>query len=246
MRGVGGVAAAAVLAAVLGVAVEPGPAVGEQAGDDGARFLLFAVSDLWRQGGFLHGGAVWSPAGIDRDGFALKVMTGGGEYRYRSGALGNAEVTGRVIAATILPGWRFRRDSLIVTVFAGLDYQDHRLSPDDPSAGLRGSYFGARTTIEAWYEPTTATMIAADATVSTIGPSYSARAAFGWKLFERFYVGPEVKGFAVDSNYRQFRAGMHVTAIKVGWSEWSAGAGWTIDSDSRDGFYGSLGVIVRR
>lgn len=246
MRGVGGVAAATVLAAVLGVAAEPAPVVGEQAGDEGARFLFFAVSDLWRQGGFLHGGVIWSPAGLDRDGFALKVMTGGGEYRYQSGALGNAQVTGRMIAATILPGWRFRRDSLIVTVFVGLDYQDHRLSPNDPSAGLRGSYLGARTAIEAWYEPTPATMIAADASLSTIGPSYSARAAFGWKVLERFYIGPEIKGFAVDSNYRQFRAGMHVTGIKFGWSEWSAGIGWAIDSDQRNSVYGRLGVIARR
>jgi hypothetical protein len=246
MRGVGGVAAATVLAAVLGAAAEPLPIVGEQTGDRGIRFLFFAESDLWRHGGFLHGGVVWSPAGLDLDGFALKVMTGGGQYRYLSGALGNAEVTGRMIAAAILPGWRFRRDRLIVTAFVGLDYQDHRLSPDDPSAGLRGSYLGARAAVEAWYEPTPATMFAADASLSTIGPSYSARAAFGWKLFERIYVGPEVKAFAVDRNYRQFRAGMHVTAVKVGWSEWSAGVGWATDSDHRNSVYGRLGVIARR
>ena len=92
----------------------------------------------------------------------------------------------------------------------------------------------------------TATMVAADASVSSIGPSYSGRAAFGWKVLDRFYVGPEVQGFAVDGNYRQFRAGVHVTALRLGWSEWFASAGWATDSDSRDSLYGRLGLIVRR
>ncbi len=32
-------------------------------------FLLFGGTDLWRYGQFLYGGALWSPAGLDRDGF---------------------------------------------------------------------------------------------------------------------------------------------------------------------------------
>ena len=246
MRGLGGVAAAVWLAAALSVAAEPLSIAGDEPVRDEARLLLFAVSDLWRHGGFVHGGGVWSPAGLDREGFALKFVAGGGEYRYRSGALGNREVTGRMLATALMPGWRFRPDGLIVTVFAGLDYQDHRLSPDDPTAGLRGSYFGARAAVEVWYEPTPATMIAVDASVSTIGPSYSGRAAFGSKVLDRFYVGPEVQGFAVDGNYRQFRAGLHVTGLRLGWSEWLASVGWATDIDQRDSLYGRLGVIVRR
>ena len=87
-------------------------------------------------------------------GSVLKLMFGGGVYRYTSGALGNVDVRGRQLAAAILPGWRFIRDGFIVTVFAGLDFQNHRLSPDDPTAGLRGSYVGLRTGFELWYEPT--------------------------------------------------------------------------------------------
>ena len=68
---------------------------------------------------------------------------------------------------------------LTVTVFLGVDFQQHRLTPDDPSAGLRGSYDGARTGFELWYEPTAATMVAADASLSTIGPSYNVRLATG-------------------------------------------------------------------
>jgi hypothetical protein len=32
-------------------------------------FFLFAGTDLWRDGAFVHGGLLWSPAGLDADGF---------------------------------------------------------------------------------------------------------------------------------------------------------------------------------
>ena len=174
------------------------------------------------------------------------MMFGGGTYRYISGALNDAEVSGRLLTAAVLPGWRFVRGKLIVIVYAGLDVQNHKLTPDDLSASLRGSYAGLRGNIELWYEPTPSTMIAADGMISTIDTTYNARAAFGWKIFDRYYLGPEVQGFAAGDNYRQFRVGVHVTGLRTQWIEWSAGLGWATDSDDRDGLYGKLGVLMRR
>ena len=59
--------------------------------------MLFATTDLWRQGGFAHGGVLWAPKGLDREGPVLKLMFGGGVYHYRSGALGNADVRGELL-----------------------------------------------------------------------------------------------------------------------------------------------------
>ena len=132
MRGVRGVAAAWFLAVVFTDSRDALAGPDWVAGNE-PRYLLFATTDLWRHGGFLHSGVVWSPGGLDHDGFALKVMFGGGLYNYVSGALGNIEVTGRQLSAAILPGWRFGRGALTLTVFAGLDLQSHRLSPDDPT-----------------------------------------------------------------------------------------------------------------
>ena len=241
---VGGVAAAA--AVVLSGAVASASAGDQPLRHDEPRFLLFSTADLWRHGGFVHGGLVWSPGGIDHGGFTLKLMLGGGNYRYISGALGDAEVDGRLLAASILPGWRFVRGKFFATIYAGLDLQNHKLTPDDLSAGLRGSYVGLRANVELWYEPTSSTMIAADGSVSSIGASYNARLAFGWRVFDRYYLGPEVQGFSAGDNYRQFRAGLHVTGLRTAWFEWSGGLGWATDSDDRDGLYGRLGVLMRR
>src|SRR5262245_29980411 len=237
---------AVAVVAAIGVIVVPAWAGDEPRHGDGPRFLLFSSTDLWRHGGFAHGGLVWSPGGIDNDGFALKLMLGGGTYRYISGALGDTEVSGRLLAAAILPGWRFVRGKLFITVYGGLDLQDHKLTPDDPSAGLRGSYAGLRGNVEIWYEPTSLTMVAAHGSVSTIGASYNARVALGWKVFDRYYLGPEVQGFAAGDNYHQFRAGMHVTGLRTEMFEWSGGLGWATDSDNRGGLYGRAGLLMRR
>jgi hypothetical protein len=215
-------------------------------GRDSARLLIFSSSDLWRHGGFAHGGALWAPSGLEQDGPVLKLLFGGGIYHYVSGALGNADVRGTEIAAAILPGWRFIHNGMSITGFAGYDYQRHRLRPDDPSAGLRGHYHGLRAGFEFWYQPSAMTMIAADASLSSVGPSYSLRLAGGLRVFDAFFVGPEIQAFGADGNYRQLRAGLHVTGFRTGNFEWSAGVGWATDSDDRSGAYGKLGVWTRR
>ena len=195
------VAAAAFL--VCCICVSTGPA---RAGDNGAHFLLFSGTDLWRDGQFMHGGLLWSPEGLDRDGFTLKAMISGGQYRYASGALNNAWVTGTEEEAQLLPGWRFKRDRFELTVFAGLDIKNDTTSPYDPGSRVHGTSLGARAAINLWFEPTPATMFAVHASLTSIETGYSARVAYGWKLHDWFYLGPEAQTFACLS-YRQLRLG---------------------------------------
>lgn len=222
--------------------VSAGPA---GAGDDGARFLLFSGADLWRDGRFMHGGVLWSPGGLDRDGFTLQVVISGGQYRYQSGALNNAQVIGTDEEVQLLPGWRFKREALELTVFAGLDIKNDITAPDDPSNRLHGTSAGARVTANLWYEPTPATMLAADASLTTIATGYGARVAYGWKLHDWLYLGPEVQTFAC-TGYNTLRFGAHMTGLKTGQFEWSAAAGWSGDSDRRSSLYVRLGVFIRR
>lgn len=207
--------------------------------------LIFSGGDLWREGGFLHGGLLWSPGGLEEEGFTLKVIFGTGAYRYRSGALGDAEVMGRQLSASLMPGWRFKRQGFELTVFAGLDAQDHWLSLNDPSNGLQGIHIGVRSGFDLWYEPTRTTMLALDASVSTIGPSYTVHGAYGWRVFDRVYLGPEA-GALVCDDYRQYRFGLHMTAFKTERFEMSAAVGHARDSSRRSGAYGRLSLVTRR
>jgi hypothetical protein len=233
-------AAAAVLcgADVALAELDSDPAAPEAAA---THFLYFSGADIWRNGYFSHGGFLWAPQGLSEGGFVLKLLLNGGLYRYRSGG---TEITGRQMMASILPGWRFRREGLEVTVFGGLDVQDHRFAPDDPNR-LRGTHAGARAGFDIWYEPFRDAMVTASASLSTVGTSYWTRAAAGWRFFDAVWLGPEFLACG-DFNYRQLRIGAHITSLHFREYEFSAGAGWVTDTDRRDGLYGRIGVLMRR
>ena len=217
------------------------------AADSGQRFILFGGGDAWRDGDFIYGGLLYSPGGSSNAGFVFKTFLSGGSYQYWSGGL-NSEVVGREAIAEFLPGWRFKRDHFELQVFAGLDLEEHHLAPDDPSSNLRGGDVGLRAAVDLWYEPTPQTMLAANGSISTIITSYSARLAFGWRTLGMFYLGPEIETFACQG-YEQFRAGIHLTALKTAWlggTEWSAAAGWARDDDQRESLYVRLNVLTRR
>jgi hypothetical protein len=210
-----------------------------------AHAILFSGTDLWRNGAFAYGGLLWTPGGLDRDGFTFKAVISGGTYGYQAGSLGGARVIGTEISGTLLAGWRIKRGQLEVKAFAGPELRRNTLSPDDPGNALRGEKLGLRLAIELWDEPTPTTMIAADASASSFATDYSARAAFGWRVLDRFYAGPETQVYGGDG-YRQLRVGLHITGLKYRDAEWSAAAGWAFDSDEDDGPYLRIGVLVRR
>ena len=103
---------------------------------------------------------------------------------------------------------------------------------------------GLRISTELWDEPTNQTMIAADASLSTIYTSYSARISFGWKILDQFYSGPETQVYSADG-YSQRRFGVHVTSMKTGDAEWSAAGGWSVDTNNRSSPYLRLGFMQR-
>ena len=242
VRGVGSVAAAFIATGLTVVGVDCAFAEPEANGEHVDRYLLFSGFDMWRNGGFVHGGVLWSPDGLAREGFSLKLLFAGGSYQYQAGT---TDITGRQALAALMPGWRFKGDRVEFVVFAGPDLQSHRFTPDDLGNRLRGSNLGLRVGGDVWYQPTDIMMVTASVSTSTIGPNVWARAAFGWRPADWAWVGPEASAFS-DHNYRQLRVGIHATAFKTGQFEWSAGLGHAWDSDQRTGFYGRIGLLTRR
>jgi hypothetical protein len=245
VRSLVGSVAAVLLTASAGLCAEEeglldlSPAAAPQA-------LFFSGLDVWHTGAFVHGGLLWSPQGLEREGFTLKLLVGAGQYRYRSGALGGLEITGTNSLAAIMPGWRFKAEAFEATVYAGIDVQDHQLTPDDPGSRLRGLRAGLRAGADIWYEPTPGVMmLAANVSISTIGPTYWTRIAAGWRAFDAVWLGPEAQALG-GPDYQQWRIGVHATSLKTGALEWQAGVGFATDSDKRSGVYARLGVLTRR
>ena len=205
--------------------------------------LLFAGDDLWRDSAFLNGGLLWSPAGLDRDGFTLKVVLAGGLYTYPSGGL-HTDVDGTLLSAAALPGWRITTAGITVALYVGPIIQDYRLSPYDPGSLLRGFYSGGQLATDVWYQPSPTSMIALDGSIASIALIGSARAAVGWRFFEPFFVGPEAQALWCF-DYQQWRLGAHVTGFRADGLEWSAAAGMAVDSLGRYGPYLRLGFFVK-
>jgi hypothetical protein len=217
--------------------------------DDDARTILFSGRDFWRNGAFAYGGLLFAPGGIEDDGYLLKILLSGGLYRYDAENLGGERVIGAEWLAQVLPGWRIKRGNAEFKFFMGPEFQKHRLWPDDPANRLRGNSFGLRAAGEIWYEPTPATMIAFDVSLSSIATSNSARGAYGWRVLEDMldgvYVGPEIQYFGSDG-YRHLRLGAHLTSMKTEDIEWSAACGWARDSERRASLYVRLNIMKRQ
>lgn len=219
-----------------------------RADDDDPTTIIFSGRDIWRNGAFAHGGFLIAPGGFERDGFMFKLLLGSGAYRYNAESLGE-EVIGAEWAVQALPGWRIKRGDVELKFFFGPELQHHYLWPDDPANLLRGRSFGLRMAAELWYEPTAETVLIADASLSSTVTNHSARLAYGWWAFgdrlDGFYAGPETQYFGSDG-YRQIRFGAHITSMKTAETEWSAAAGWAIDSEQRSSPYLRLGVMMRK
>ena len=240
------VALRGVIAALVAVAWAAVCGAIERAGagaPDSPSFLLFSGTEIWRYGAFLYGGLLWSPAGLDADGFTFKMLLDGGRYNYVTGSI-EENIDGTKLSAAALPGWRLSRDGLTVAAFVGPVAQDYRLTPADPGSRLNGFYIGGEFAADIWYQPTARTMAALNGAIASIGPTGYVRAAVGVRLLGPAFVGPEIEQLWCG-DFQELEFGAHVTGLRVDALEWSMGSGWALTSDQRSGPYVRLGVNAR-
>jgi hypothetical protein len=212
-------------------------------GPEDPSFLLFSGTDLWRYGGFLYGGLLWAPAGLDNNGFIGKVQLDGGAYSYVSGDL-NETIDGTKLSAAALPGWRFAPNGLTVSLFGGPVIQDYRLTPYDPGSRLHSLYGGAELASDVWYQPNATTFAAVNSSIATIGPTGYVRAAFGFRFLAPVFVGPEMAQLW-GGDFQEMQFGAHITGLRINNLEWSMGSGFALTSDQRYGPYLRAGFNAR-
>lgn len=204
------------------------------------RIMYFAGFDLWRCGLAGYTGMQWAPGRLDRDGFILRLIMSDGLERLN--ADGRRYQT-HIFRSAIMPGYKFKRGNLEVQLLAGVDFELDVLAIDGRQTWKR-NVFGARVTTDLWWEPTEAIMAQASFSASTIDSATSMRVAAGWRVMDRFWIGPEVLASS-DHFSRQHRVGAHLTGLRTGAFEWSIAAGYVGDSFSRSGAYARLGMLMR-
>ena len=155
-------------------------------GNQPGQFLFYAGVDAWHFGATGYGGVQWAPRGSDKDGFILRLIMSEGLERYD--ALPR-QITTQIFRASLLPGWKFKRGSFEVQIFAGPDLE---IDTSDSlyATKMRGTYFGARGGADFWWEPTPHLMLASSFSATTIANAYSARGAMGWRIADLRFRRP--------------------------------------------------------
>jgi hypothetical protein len=184
---------------------------------------------------------------IDRDGFALRVMGLYEDFDLDPGS-------GRTWQGDVMLGYLFNRRGYYGGVFAGLDVQDVRLRPDDPSADVRGTETGFKVAGYVVSDRSLPHYFNLYGHYSTAFESYYLRTRVGLSR-HRVAFGPEYI-LAGDEDDRTQRFGGFLTfdlkldrpvevTLNAGY-QWAddSGTGTSFGRGGGDGAYGGIMVIV--
>jgi hypothetical protein len=204
------------------------------------RLMYFGGTDASKWSLGAYAGMQWAPAGLDRDGFILRLFWSENLERFTTTTRTHYTEISRV---ALLPGYMFRAGKVDVQLMAGVEYQGEYLVSDWPHGNGR-SLFGLRGVADIWWEPTRELMVQYALSGTTNDGGYTTRIAGGWRLFDTFWIGPEA---TVSSDFfsRQTRIGGHLTGLRIGAYEWSFAAGHVHDNFQREGLYARFGVMLK-
>jgi len=185
--------------------------------------------------------APFSP--MDRSGMRLRLGGLAGTYVYSSGDPFLGEVHGTIIGGAFLVGyeWVFKRAT--VALYAGGEFVNTSLSPNDPNNTAKGGSGGVKIAADFFVTPTDETMLAGVLSYSTNFNSYYGRLKFGFAFAERIYAGPEVVVLG-DNFFQQWRLGGHVSGLRFGALQFGAAVGFLNDRVRGGGVYGTLDTRV--
>jgi hypothetical protein len=109
---------------------------GSYAKEPTERGVWFSGYDFIKDSRYAFDGMVLALNGdLSRDGWALRVYGSRVDYDAHPG-------DGRGYQADLMLGYRFSRNQLYGGIYAGIDYQDYKLKPDNPTAEVRGTEVG--------------------------------------------------------------------------------------------------------
>lgn len=188
-------------------------------------------------------GVLYAPYGMHQSGVRFTAFGIYGKYEYDSGP---TEIDGRFWSGDLLIGWSNVVANGAATLSVGANYQDHRLSPFDPSNSVVGSEWGFKVQGDFWVTPSPNWLVVGLASYSTAFDTYYAnfRVGYDWKNGSGVYFGPELAALG-NERTDQVRAGLHVTGIKLGSAaKLNVSGGWMHVRDEGDGWYGTATVDV--
>lgn len=161
-----------------------------------------------------------------------------GTYSY-PGAAVRQTVTGVQQEGTVLLGYEWIWQQAALAGFIGMNVRSNELSILDPGNPVVGTGIGVKVAADLYVTPTENTMLAVNASYSTLFNAYYARARAGIAVSPGVFIGPEVTLLG-DDFFNGWRAGGHVTGFAIGPMKFSLGAGYAYDRVRKGGYYTSI------
>lgn len=200
--------------------------------------VVYGGVDGWKHGLSGFAGADWAPFGGSAVTPILRLFGSNGVDDFKSRFDSFRTDTLRAFA---LPGVRIRTAGLEIKLLIGGDFQMR--VPLRPALEQPNYQYGGRIAADLWWEPSREWMVTASASATTIDSGVTGRLAMGWRL-PFGWVGPETLA-SHDIYNTQYRAGAHISGVKLGALEWSVAGGYAIDTYRRNGPYGRVGLSYR-
>ena len=180
-------------------------------------YVLFSGVDFVKNAseGYV-GGMVSLNGDLDTDGFLMRVLGTRGWFEYdRSIPQADADYW----QADVMVGYQIIRNAVTYTGYVGVEYQEYDLSPDDPTAQLRGDEFGFKA---AWDIETERYFkrpfyAAVRGSYSTSFDTYYTIARLGLNV-DRFAIGPEAWVMGDASGDASRVGGFVLTDLSLGGS----------------------------
>lgn len=206
---------------------------------------LFAGFDDRERSYYGYAGIVHALNGnLATDGFLVRAMGLYNPYSYRSAAVIGGEVDGKMTAFDVLIGYQKYFPALTARLFAGLDYEGHSLSPDNPLDSNDGHAYGVHVRGELetpYFSQYYGNVLASYGSAKR---RYWVRGRAGYN-FNGIIVGPEGIGTG-NRETEEGRVGAFVTIRTLAPFELSVSGGYSNTRTNRGGAsgYGAIELSV--
>jgi len=208
--------------------------------------VLFGSLDAGRST-FLTVGAKQTFTGpLDRSGLVSLVTVGYGGSPGQAGSENDSDTVVRpTIQAGALIGYQWAFDRVFVAGFIGPEFDARQPASIEEASRLSQPRLGLRVQGELWAHPTQDILLAATVVAGSARSSLWGRAAFGYRVWNDIFVGPEV-ALSRSENFREWRVGAHVTGVQLGQFTFGLSGGWRgEENDSHGGAYVNLPGYIR-
>lgn len=155
---------------------------------------------------------------------------------YRAETPGAARAIGQQADLAAMAGYALVGEGGVLAGFVGLNVRRDETSQTTTGVSAARTEVGLKTALDYYARPTALTMVHATGSYATTFNAYYGRVRFGLAALAGGYVGPEFTMLG-DDNYRQWRAGAHLSGMQLGALQLGVSAGYVHDHVRKGGLY---------